>query len=693
MTHLHTPARTVLTTLTTAGLTTLATIVLLASPATARVTRQVSSFTPAEIEDPQGISVEQATGDVFVAGEESHNVEKFTPSGVHITSFVSPIFEEEPESIAVDNSSDASKGDIYVTGLAMGEVVKLDPDGTAAPGFTPITASSIPAGDPGSEGVRFVGVAVDPENGDVVVTDRENSEVDIFSSVGVFISQFAGPHGAVAVGSDDDIFTADESGALQWLPPLYESSRPIDAGESAYGIAVDQATGRMFVEAPRKPREITEYEEVPGTPPTWTAMLHFGQGLIEYSGGVAVDEATNTVYAASPGNGTVEVFGSPVSPPVVLTGAASGVTATAAQLNGEVDPDGVPVTTCRFEYGLTSAYGQSALCSPPPPLTGTATIPVIARLAVHPDRTYHYRLVAINEQGISENGQDETFQTQAPEPAVSESASAITQTTATIDASIDPNDQPTGYRFEYGTTSAYGTIVPAGEASAGAGYEAVHVSQELAGLQPDTTYHYRVVATNGSSSAGGTIGPDQTFTTPPLEPPMVSTGQAVNVAQNTVTLTGTIGTQGYQTEYEFDFGTDTSYGTRIFGDAGSEAGAHTFSVTLQGLQPGTTYHFRIAATNTFGTTYGEDVTFTTGIYPSALLSEPVAPPLLPAILLAPEPTSAKGATAKTVNVRSTAHAARRKAAGDRPDGHEHRRKRHARRVGETRGVYRGRDGR
>ena len=87
---------------------------------------------------------------------------------------------------------------MYVSERGTERVVKLDSSGKAVAGFTPIAASSIPSGDPGSAKFQPQGVAVDPANGDVVVTDFANGEVDIFSSSGAFISQFAVP-GVVGV--------------------------------------------------------------------------------------------------------------------------------------------------------------------------------------------------------------------------------------------------------------------------------------------------------------------------------------------------------------------------------------------------------------------------------------------------------------------------------------------------------------
>jgi hypothetical protein len=101
----------------------------------------------------------------------------------------------------------------------------------------------------------------------------------------------------------------------------------------------------------------------------------------------------------------------------------------------------------------------------------------------------------------------------APE-ATTESASSIKTTKATLNGTVNPNGSETTYQFEYGTTTAYGSKTPASPKSIGSGTSPVKVSEEIEGLKAETTYHFRVVATN----AGGTTeGKDQTFTTPVWE--------------------------------------------------------------------------------------------------------------------------------------------------------------------------------
>jgi hypothetical protein len=90
------------------------------------------------------------------------------------------------------------------------------------------------------------------------------------------------------------------------------------------------------------------------------------------------------------------------------------------------------------------------------------------------------------------------------------SAAEITTSTATLSASVNPDGEEfSACKFEYGTTSAYGSTKPCSPAS-GSGEALVHVSAPLTGLSTDTTYHFRVVATTKS---GLQTGADETFTT------------------------------------------------------------------------------------------------------------------------------------------------------------------------------------
>jgi hypothetical protein len=214
-----------------------------------------------------------------------------------------------------------------------------------------------------------------------------------------------------------------------------------------------------------------------------------------------------------------------------------------------------------------------------------------------------------------------------PPEAETTPASNVKGATATLNGTVDPEGAATTYWFEYGTTTAYGSKVPFFPASAGSGVNPIAVNAALSGLQPNTTYHFRVVASN---EFGETEGDDQTFTTMKL--PVVKTQPATKVTDVTATLNGTVNPEGEATTYQFEYGKTTAYGSKApvtAASAGSGNSAVTVSEAIAGLAPGTTYHYRLVATNGGGTVNGSDVTFTTSGGPvsgAALAAMPVTEP-------------------------------------------------------------------
>src|SRR3954469_1508093 len=93
--------------------------------------------------------------------------------------------------------------------------------------------------------------------------------------------------------------------------------------------------------------------------------------------------------------------------------------------------------------------------------------------------------------------------------ATTGAAQAIADTGATLTGTVDRNGGATTYHFEYGTSGAYGLSTPETPTSAN-GSDPVTVSRAITGLTRNTTYHYRLVATN---PAGVSRGADRTFTT------------------------------------------------------------------------------------------------------------------------------------------------------------------------------------
>ncbi len=91
-------------------------------------------------------------------------------------------------------------------------------------------------------------------------------------------------------------------------------------------------------------------------------------------------------------------------------------------------------------------------------------------------------------------------------------ASALTPTGATLHGLVEADGAQTAHYFNYGTTIAYGQSTTERQTSSASG---VLASEPITGLQPNTTYHYRLVASSGTVT---TVGEDRTFTTPALPP-------------------------------------------------------------------------------------------------------------------------------------------------------------------------------
>jgi hypothetical protein len=135
--------------------------------------------------------------------------------------------------------------------------------------------------------------------------------------------------------------------------------------------------------------------------------------------------------------------------------------------------------------------------------------------------TGHY----VSSSGV-ETALAETYTLHAPYVKTGP-ATNVKATEATLQGIVNPEGQETTYHFEYGKTTSYGTSIPVPSASVEAGTNDLEESRVITGLEPETTYHFRVVAINGT---GVTNGVDDTLTTPPLswtadEPPNPTGGK------------------------------------------------------------------------------------------------------------------------------------------------------------------------
>jgi hypothetical protein len=323
---------------------------------------------------------------------------------------------------------------------------------------------------------------------------------------------------------------------------------------------------------------------------------------------------------------SMNAFGSeedPASPPVHFTtppapptieheSVALPVKATEAHLEGVVNPNN-QVTECKFQYGtepLLATGTTTALCEPGSLVGNFGGHGVglnVAGLAAH--TTYYYRVLATNPTG-EETGATEHFDTALPpETPEKAKATAVTATTADLHGVLNPKapGDPGSYEFLY---NASATECQGGKASGGAATGATPepVAIEVTGLLPGTQYTFCLRARNEAGEES--VGPPETFTTLPMAP-VISDESASGVSSDAATLDAEVDPGGVETTYRVEYGPGVSYGRSVEGVAGSGASELPVAVRVQGLAPGTTYHYRVLATNAVGSTKGPDQTFST----------------------------------------------------------------------------------
>ena len=301
-------------------------------------------------------------------------------------------------------------------------------------------------------------------------------------------------------------------------------------------------------------------------------------------------------------NNKIVVFRPPVPIPDI-TPEANDIGHKNAVMHAEIGTaGGPPVTECRLQWGPTVSYGNFTPCSPSTPY-GADTKVSIELSGLHVERNYHYRFLVKNANGQNLT-KDAVFHTHAVLALSTDPASNFTRTAADLNASFDPDGMSTQYYFDWGATQNYTDRTPVMEVPASSGVEQVPPAT-LTSLQPGHSYHYRAVATN---SLGTTLGPDRVFTVPAK--PRVSGVDATNLTSTTAELDARLNGFGADTTYQWEYGITPLYGsTTPKVDIGSSETDQKIADSVEGLQPGVLYHFRLVAENEWGTTRTSDATF------------------------------------------------------------------------------------
>jgi hypothetical protein len=497
---------------------------------------------------PVAMTVDAANGDLLVIDTEAETISRFkadgsadnfsalpgnvidgaggadlTPQGSLEFGFGNP--REVEIAIAPAGSAGGTAGDIYViqNRFSAPEFHLIDIFSEAGTYLGQLTASSEGA-------LHFsAGVAVDPA-GAVYISEFNGAEGKIHKylpaanpavnadNTANFSRPSVGPLAAGSGPTNGSIFS-DKFGSE---PVKLDSSSgsqqcQISPGESL-ALAVNQVNGHLFSASESA---VTEYKGNCAAEPE-AALSSFSPPPGGNLRGIAVNGTSRLIYISREGSAKIEVWELPAPTiPEASTEAAGEVSAGEATLHGSVVPNGIALEECFFEWGETQSYGETTPCEAP----DAAEIPadsnphaVHARIAgLNPGTTYHFRLVAINASG-EERGGDKALTTLGPVIA-NESVSQISGTGARVAAQINPQGEETTFEAEYlsqaefeagGNSFANATVVPSIPREAGSGTEAQEFLQQLTGLEPDTTYHFLFVATNGAATSHGE---NLTFTT------------------------------------------------------------------------------------------------------------------------------------------------------------------------------------
>jgi hypothetical protein len=194
-------------------------------------------------------------------------------------------------------------------------------------------------------------------------------------------------------------------------------------------------------------------------------------------------------------------------------------------------------------------------------------------------------------------------------------ASPIGENGATLKGTVNPGGSETKTYFEYGTSTSYGTKTA--EVNVGSGSTTVEQSQAISGLSANTVYHYRIVASNASGSSQGS---DRTFTT--VGAPAISSLNASPefISGESAKLSALVDPNGQSTTYQFEYGTVSGTYTNVIpvpaGSAGSGYEPVSVNVNATGLTPGTTYYWRVSATNASAKVSSSQSSFLSSFHPS-----------------------------------------------------------------------------
>jgi sugar lactone lactonase YvrE len=349
-------------------------------------------------------------------------------------------------------------------------------------------------------------------------------------------------------------------------------------------------------------------------------------------------------------------------------------------LDGEVNPWNVSATKVWFDWGRTTALGSETPTKEVP--TGNTLVPVSAPLAgLLPNETYYDELTGYDENvkpPESALGSERvSFSTSfvAARIVGESSVSYVGSTSAVMFGELNPENANTEYFFEYAPEETLKGCPLGVRRESCPGVSSTPVAQsglygvtgttvEVTGLRPNTGYRYRLFAEDENKAKTqrltSPVGAEGSFTTLSTPAPEAKTGPPSGVGATSAVVSGMVNPDGPQATYSFELGVYNGVATRygvVF--SGSVAAGTAFvpeSLVVTGLQPGTTYAYRIKVASGYGTAMGATATFTTTGLPEVLVVQtPLAMLAIPSIVF-PAAVTSKSTTKALTNAQKLAKA-------------------------------------
>jgi hypothetical protein len=604
---------------------------------------------PGQLDEPKSIAVNPSNGDLYVA--EAGRVQELTPTG----EFVLEIGHEVNETRDAEAGATGAQRNLCTEQEVKASGVKCGPPRPASseePGsftFHGFEGNILAIGGP--EYILYVG----GQEGRVQEFETQgSSDGKSKGEVGVpgIVSRIAaGPSGDVYIGAKQSVVTPVTEILVFSHEGLQVGDLHLEGDASVGGLAVD-SSGRLAVSedlsVEKNPAERgTLYEVIEGLGvPALHVITRFpGHGMTSLA-----FNANDELFGALAGVTNVEPLAQevigfvPVPVGELVTsgiscapGGSIGSDVTVeCHLEGSVDPFGVSETEAWFQWGTTAALGHET----PKQSIATGSVPVGVGANIQglrPAEAYSYRVAGYDhyvkapELLSSETG---SFTTSIVAPVIQGEPSSSFVSSSSVDmlGELNPENAPTRYEFQYGVCESLEACPTKAQTQPGESsvYALIDVGAEVKGLQPATVYRYRLVADSenpAKTEKKASAGPEGTFTTLPAPVPTASTGPANAITPTTAVISGTVDPDGLPASYIFELGiyngSETRYGVVFSASAGSAVAEH--SLQLSGLQPGTTYAFRIAVRSGYinsesHTVLGAPELFTTEGLPASLLS-------------------------------------------------------------------------